>query len=91
MVKSDGLMGQNPKLQLISHFFVVEKKGRYAREMTALYFHLPKNVNLVGGSAYGDQLNKVIPTKDEHKPATTELSVTIKSLQESTFKRFKDF
>ena len=70
---------------------MVEKKGRYAREMTALYFHLPKNMKLVGDSAYGDQLDKVIITKDAHKPTTAKLSVTMKSLHGSTFMRFKDF
>lgn len=58
---------------------------------TALYFHVFKNVRLVGHLAYGDQPDKLTTTKDAHKPATKKLFASMKSLQETTFKRFKDF
>ena len=58
---------------------------------SALYFHLPNKIKLGGDSAYEGQLDKVTITRDAHKPATKALFARMKSMQETCFKRFKDF
>jgi hypothetical protein len=65
------------------------KKGDWKR--TALYFHIPENVRLVGDSAYEGQPDKVSTTKDAHNPETKKLFARMKSMQETCFKRLKDF
>ena len=68
------------------------KKGQQKKwKKSALYFHIPKTVRLVGDSAYQGQQDKVTTTKDAHKPATKKLFARMKSMQETCFKRFKDF
>ena len=71
-------------------------RGGKAREKSewdrsALYFQVPNNVMLVGDSAYGGQPDKVTTTKDAHGKTTKNLFARMKSLQETTFKRLKDF
>lgn len=67
-------------------------KGREKEwKRSALYFHVPNNVKIVGDSAYGGQPDKVTTTKDAHAPATKKLFARMKSMQETCFKRFKDF
>ena len=73
-----------------------KKKGQWKKfvhtwEKSALYFHIPKNVKLVGDSAYAGQPDKVATTKDAHDRQTKELFARMKSLQETVFKRIKDF
>ena len=58
---------------------------------SALYFHIPENVRVVGDSAYEGQSDKVTTTKDAHKPETKKLFARMKSMQETCFKRLKDF
>ncbi|KAL7524189.1 hypothetical protein ACHAXR_000470 [Thalassiosira sp. AJA248-18] len=65
------------------------KEGQWKR--TALYFHVPKNVKLVGDSAYAGQPDKVSTSKDAHNAATKKLFARMKSMQETCFKRLKDF
>ncbi|KAL7552212.1 hypothetical protein ACHAWF_015432, partial [Thalassiosira exigua] len=60
-------------------------------DKSSLYFHVPKNVKLVGDSAYLGQPDKVTTTRDAHKPATKKLFARMKSMQETCFKRLKDF
>ena len=60
-------------------------------DKSALYFHIPQNLKLVGDSAYGGQPDKVTTTNDSHSKATKELFARMKSLQETVFKRIKDF
>ena len=68
------------------------KKGKMREwKRTALYFHIPDGVKLVGDSAYEGQPDKVTTTKDAHNAATKELFARMKSMQETCFKRFKDF
>jgi hypothetical protein len=68
------------------------KKGKMKDwKRTALYFHVPKNVKLIGDSAYEGQPDKVTTTKDAHNAATKQLFARMKSMQETCFKRFKDF
>ncbi len=68
------------------------KKGQTKKwKKSSLYFHLPKFARLIGDSAYEGQLDKVSTTKDAHKPATKKLFARMKSMQETCFKRFKDF
>ena len=58
---------------------------------SSVYFHLPKNVRLIGDSAYEGQPDKVSTTKDAHSPSTKKLFARMKSMQETCFKRFKNF
>eukprot|EP00985_Skeletonema_marinoi_P029694 scaffold28674_cov66-Skeletonema_marinoi.AAC.1 len=68
------------------------KKGQTKKwKRSSLYFHLPKSARLIGDSAYEGQPDKVSTTKDAHKPATKKLFARMKSMQETCFKRFKDF
>ena len=68
------------------------KKGKeHTWDRNALYFHIPKNVKLVGDSAYDGQPDKVTTTKDAHSRETKELFARMKSMQETLFKRLKDF
>lgn len=68
------------------------KKGeKHKWKRTALYFHVPSNTILVGDSAYEGQPDKVTITRDVHKPATKQFFAWMKSMQETCFKRFKDF
>ena len=68
------------------------KKGQKKKwKRSSLYFALPSFARLVGDSAYEGQPDKVSTTKDAHKPATKELFARLKSMQETCFKRFKDF
>ena len=68
------------------------KKGKkHEWKRSSLYFHLPKGVRLIGDLAYEGQPDKVSITKDAHDPATKKLFARMKSLQETCFKRFKDF
>ena len=48
-------------------------------------------MKLVGDSAYAGQPDKVTTTKDAHDRKTKELFARMKSLQETVFKRIKDF
>ncbi len=57
----------------------------------AVYFNLPKNVKLVGDSAYEGQPDVVTTKKDAHKPATKKLFARMKSMLETCFKSLKDF
>lgn len=73
-----------------------KKKGQWKNfvdtwKKSALYFHIPKHVKLVGDSAYAGQPDKVATTKDAHDRQTKELFARMKSLQETVFKRIKDF
>ena len=73
-------------------FFRGGKKGKMdSWKRSSLYFHLPNNVRLIGDSAYGGQPDKVSTTKDAHSPAAKKLFARMKSMQETCFKRFKDF
>ena len=58
---------------------------------TALYFNIPPNVRLVGDSAYVGQPDKVSTTKDAHSKQAKQLFGRMKSMQETVFKRLKDF
>jgi len=58
---------------------------------TALYFHVPANMKLVGDSAYEGQADKVSITKDAHSPATKALFARMKSMMETCFGRLKNF
>jgi len=49
------------------------------------------NGKLIGDSAYEGQIDVVTTTKDAHKPATKKLFARMKSMQETCFKRLKDF
>jgi len=60
-------------------------------DKSALYFHIPTWVKLVGDSAYDYQRDKVTPTLDSHAPGTKKLFARMESMQETCFKRFKDF
>ena len=72
--------------------FVVAKKGETEKwKRSSLYFHLPKNVRLVGDLAYQGQADKVSTTKDAHSATSKILFARMKSMQETCFKRFKDF
>ena len=62
----------------------------------SLYFKMRslqqnQDVKLVGDSAYDGQPDVVTTTKDAHKPATKAIFKRMKSMQETCFKRFKDF
>ena len=58
---------------------------------SSLYFHLPKNVKLVGDSAYLGQPDKVTATMDAHHAATKILFARMKSMMETCFGRLKNF
>ena len=60
-------------------------------DRSALYFHVPSRVKLVGDSAYDSQPDKVTPTLGSHAPETKKLFARMKSMQETFFKRCKDF
>lgn len=66
-------------------------KPKSTWKRSALYFHIPSGVKLVGDSAYSSQPDKVTTTKDAHDPKTKKLFARMKSMQETCFKRFKDF
>ena len=73
-------------------FFRGGTKGKEKHwDKSSLYFHVPEGVKLVGDSAYRGQPDKVTTTKDAHKPTITKLFARIKSMQETCFKRLKDF
>ena len=65
------------------------KKNEWKR--SALYFHIPNNVKLVGDSAYAGQPDKVTTTNDQHSRATKNFFARIKSLNETVFNRMKNF
>ena len=65
------------------------KKNEWKK--TSLYNKLPAGLRLVGDSAYDGQPDKVSTTKDAHDSKTKKLFARMKSLQESVFKRMKDF
>ena len=68
------------------------KKGQEKNwDKSSLYFNVPNHARLVGDSAYSGQADKVTTTKDAHKPATKKLFARMKSMQETCFKRLKDF
>ena len=68
------------------------KKGKkHEWKKLSLYFKLPKGLRLVGDAAYEGQADKVSTTNDAHYPETKELFARMKSLQDTSFKRFKDF
>ena len=68
------------------------KKGKEKEwKKSSLYFKLPEGLRLVGDSAYKGQLDKVSITNDAHNPETKELFARMKSMQETVFKRMKDF
>ena len=58
---------------------------------SSLYFHIPKNVRIIGDSAYQGQADEVSTTKDAHSATSKRLFARMKSMQETCFKRFKDF
>lgn len=58
---------------------------------SSLYFHVPKNMRLVGDSAYAGQPDRVTTTIDAHKPATKALFARMKSMMETCFGRMKTF
>ena len=60
-------------------------------EKVFFYSHLPENVRLIGDSAYEGQRGKVSTTKDAHSPSTKNVFARMKSMQETCFKRFKNF
>ena len=66
-------------------------KKKHEWKRTSLYFQLPAGLRLVGDSAYGGQTDKVSTTNDAHDPETKALFASMKSLQETSFKQFKDF
>lgn len=73
-----------------------QKGKRKHWNKNSLYFKMKalqqnQNVKLVGDSAYGGQPDVVTTTQDAHKPATKNLFKRMKSMQETCFKRFKDF
>ena len=68
-----------------------QKRDKKNWERSALYFHVPNNVKLVGDSAYGGQPDKVTITRDAHKPATKVLFARMKSMMETCFTRLKFF
>ena len=73
------------------------RKGKTKKwDKSSLYFQMKAlqekyNVKLVGDSAYEGQADVVTTTKDAHKPATKKLFARMKSMQETCFKRLKDF
>jgi hypothetical protein len=69
------------------------KKGKEKKwEKSSLYFNLPKKgLRLVGDSAYKGQPDKVSTTNDAHDPVTKEFFAWMKLMQETVFKRLKDF
>ena len=68
------------------------KKGKKKEwKESSLYNSLPTGLRLVGDSGYAGQFDKVTTTMDAHSPATKELFARLKSMQETLFKRFKDF
>ena len=60
-------------------------------ETNTLYHNVPDTLRLVGDSAYAGQSDKVTATMDAHSPQTKELFARMKSMQETCFKRLKDF
>ena len=58
---------------------------------TALYHNSPDTLRLVGDSAYAGQFDKVTTTMDAHSAETEELFARMKSMQETCFKRIKDY
>ena len=58
---------------------------------SSLYFNLLEGLRLVGDSAYKGQPDKVSTTNAAHDPSTIELFARMKSMQETLFKRLKDF
>ena len=72
-------------------------KGKKKKwDKSSLYFQMTAlqeeyNLKLVGDSAYEGQADVVTTTKDAHKPATKKLFARMKSMQETCFKRLKDF
>lgn len=60
-------------------------------KLSALYFHVPKNMKMVGDSAYAGQPDRVTTTMDAHKPATKVLFARMKSMMETCFGRMKTF
>ena len=58
---------------------------------SSLYFNKPEHLMLIGDSAYLGQEDAVRTTKDAHQPASKKLFARLKSLQETCFKRMKDF
>ena len=68
------------------------KKGKQSEwKKSSLYNSMPDGLRLVGDSAYGGQFDKVTCTMDAHSAKTKELFARMKSMQETIFKRFKDF
>ncbi len=68
------------------------KKGKMKEwKKSSLYFNLPKGLRLVGDSAYKGQQDRVSTTNDAHDPAKKEFFARMKSMQETAFKRLKDF
>lgn len=70
------------------------KKGKKKHwDKSSLYFVIRslKNIKLVGDSAYDGQADVVTTTKDAHNPETKKLFARMKSMQETCFKRLKDF
>jgi len=57
----------------------------------SLYHRLPDTLMLVGDSAYSGQTDKITTTMDGHAPLTKKLFARMKSMQESCFKRLKQF
>ena len=60
-------------------------------DKSALYFHVPSWVELVGDSLNNNKTDKITPTLDAHVLKTKKLFARMKSLQETFFKRCKDF
>ena len=58
---------------------------------SSLYINLPEGLRLVGDSAYKGQPDKMSTTNAAHDPATKKLFARMKSMQETLFKRLKDF
>ena len=90
-VECYGRVDQNPPALTTSPFFAEVKKQRDNWKRSSLYFHVPKTLKLVGGSAYAGQPDKVTTTMDAHAPETKKLFARMKSMQETYFKRLKDF
>jgi hypothetical protein len=68
------------------------KKGKEKElKKSSLYFKLLEGLRLVGDLACKGQPDKVSITYDAHDPATKELFARMKSMQETVFKRMKDF
>ena len=68
-----------------------KKKEQHLWKETALYHNLPDTLRLVGDSAYAGQFDKVTTTMDAHSAETKELFARMKSMQETCFKRIKDY